>query len=187
MLCVCVAAAAPDYSAPGLRETPQSRVARCTDARQARSVVDSLRMRAGCRHGEAQRRAITVAVADRHALVRRALIDLIGFEPGFSVVAQAGSAEMIAQQLRRTRPRLLLLEPALLGGRGLVGLPRLLLSSPRTSAVVLADEESPVLERHAEGCGAAASVVKHAPPEELFATLRRVVAATPVAALRVVA
>lgn len=110
-------------------------------------------------------------VADRHDLIRRALTGLIDVEPGFAVVAQAPDAATAETELRRHRPRLLLVEPALLGAGGLLRLPRMLRLSPLTRAVVLADESSPALERHAHGLGAAATVVKHAAPDELFQML----------------
>jgi DNA-binding NarL/FixJ family response regulator len=70
----------------------------------------------------------------------------------------------------------LLLEPLVLGDEGLVRLPGLLNASPVTRAVVLADEASPALERHAHGLGAVATIVKHATPDELFRALRQAVA-----------
>lgn len=114
-----------------------------------------------------------MVVADRHDLVRRALTDLINVEPGFAVVAQASDAQTAEAHLRERRPRLLLVEPLVLGDEGLVLLPGLLHASPVTRAVVLADEASPALDRHAHGLGAAATVVKHTAPDELFRALRR--------------
>lgn len=118
---------------------------------------------------------ITVVVADRHDLVRSALTDLIHVEPGFEVVAQAAHAEAAEHQLRAHRPSLLLVEPLLLGHHGLVRLPRLMHASPRTRAVVLADESSPAFDRHARVLGAAATILKHAAPDDLFRALRHAV------------
>lgn len=118
---------------------------------------------------------ITVVVADRHDLVRRALTDLIHVEPGFRVVAQASHAQAAEQELRAHAPSLLLVEPLLLGHHGLVRLPRLMHASPRTRAVVLADESSPAFDRHAHGLGAAATILKHAAPDDLFRALRHAV------------
>jgi DNA-binding NarL/FixJ family response regulator len=129
--------------------------------------------------GVMENRGITVVVADRHDLVRRALTDLINVEPGFAVVAQAGDADTAAGEVRAQRPSLLLVEPLVLGDRGLARLPVLLDASPVTRAVVLADEASPALERHAHGLGAVATILKHAAPDELFAALRRAVTLQP--------
>lgn len=118
-------------------------------------------------------RRATVVVADRHDFVRRVLAGLIDAEPGFAVVADAPDAAAAETALRRRRPHLLLVEPAVLGEGGLVQLPRLLRCSPATRAVVLADELSDALEHHATGHGAVAAIVKHAAPEELFAALHR--------------
>jgi DNA-binding NarL/FixJ family response regulator len=115
---------------------------------------------------------ITVLVADRHDLVRRALRDLIDVEPGFAVVAEAVNGVTAEAELRRRQPGLLLVEPAVLGSGALLRLPALLRLSPPTRAVVLADESSPALDRYALGFGAVATVVKHAPPDELFDVLR---------------
>lgn len=119
---------------------------------------------------------ITVVVADRHDLVRRALTDLIDVEPGFAVVAQVADAGAAESELRTRRPHVLLLEPLVLGDAGLVRLPGLLNASPVTRAVVLTDDPSPALERHAHGLGAVATIVKHATPDELFRALRQAVA-----------
>ncbi len=117
----------------------------------------------------------TVIVADRHDLVRRALTDLIDVEPGFVVVAQAPDPDSVAAELGRRRPNLILVEPAVLGTGGLTHLPNLLRLSPATRAVVLADEPSPALERHAHGWGAVGTILKHAAPDDLFNVLRRAV------------
>lgn len=115
---------------------------------------------------------ITVLVADRHDLVRRALRELIDIEPGFAVVGEAANGATAEAEVRRRQPSLLLVEPAVLGSGALLRLPGLLRLSPLTRAVVLADELSPALDRYALGFGAVATVIKHAPPDELFDVLR---------------
>lgn len=119
---------------------------------------------------------LTVVVADRHDFVRRALTDMIDVEPGFAVVAQAPDQDVLAVELDQRKPDLVLLEPAVLGTGGLVHLPQLLTVSPRTRAVVLSDERSEALERHAHGWGAVATILKHAAPDDLFRVLRSAVA-----------
>lgn len=118
---------------------------------------------------------LTVVVADRHDFVRRALTDLIDVEPGFAVVAQAPDQDVLAAELGQRKPSLVLLEPAVLGKGGLVHLPQLLTLSPHTRAVVLSDEHSEALERHARGWGAVATIIKHAAPDDLFRVLRSAV------------
>lgn len=123
-------------------------------------------------HGDSR---LTVVVADRHDLVRRALTDLIDVEPGFSVVAQVPDQERLAAELDQQKPDLVLLEPAVLGTGGLVHLPRLLTFSPYTRAVVLSDEDSEALDRHVHGWGAVGTILKHAAPDDLFRVLRSAV------------
>ena len=118
---------------------------------------------------------LSVVVADRHDLVRQALTDLIDVEPGFVVVAQAPDQSSLATALGRRRPSLILVEPAVLGTGGLRHLPDLLRLSPQTRAVVLADETSPALDRHAHGWGAMGTILKHAAPDDLFRVLRHAV------------
>lgn len=124
-------------------------------------------------------RGITVVVAERHDLVRRALADLIDVEPGFAVVAQAADAHTAESEVRVQRPNLLLVEPLVFGDEGLTRLPTVLGASPVTRAVVLTDEPSPALERHASGLGAVATILKHAAPDELFRALRYAVTLQP--------
>jgi len=52
--------------------------------------------------------AITVLIADRHALVRRALRELIDVEPGFAVVGQAAAAGALPPAEAGTLKRLVL-------------------------------------------------------------------------------
>ncbi len=118
-------------------------------------------------------------VADRHDLVRRGLRELVGVEPGFTVVGESLTATGTERELRLRRPTLLLLEPAVLGPSALRRLPELLRLSPLTRAVVLADELSPALDRHANAFGAMATVLKHAAPDELFRVLRHVMSQPP--------
>ncbi len=117
---------------------------------------------------------ITVAVADRHHLVRQALARLVAAEPGFALAGDCADIGGARRILDLHHPRALLLEPRLLGGPGLAGLGELMSCSPATSVVVLADDPSPALQRHAIRHGAAATVLKDAPPDELFAVLRDV-------------
>jgi two-component system nitrate/nitrite response regulator NarL len=157
-----------------LAEIPQEIVRTGTD--EGRRALTYRRPVAQARTQES---GITVVVADRHPLVRRALTDLIDVEPGFAVVAQASDAGTAASELRTRRPKLLLLEPLVLGDAGLRHLPGLLDASPVTRAVVLADEDSSALDRHAHGLGAVATILKHAAPDELFRALRHAVALPP--------
>ncbi len=116
--------------------------------------------------------AITVLVADRHRLVRGALTRLLEREPGFAIAGNAGDLDRTRHLLGERRPQALLLEPAVLGDQGLQGIPGLVRCSPGTRVVLLADEDSLTLERRALDHGAAASILKHAHPDELFAAVR---------------
>jgi len=122
---------------------------------------------------------LSVIVAEPHELVRNALTGLIDVEPGFSVVAQAPDLAGAETELGRRRPSLILLEPAILGHGGLVHLPGLLRLSPQTRALLLTDDPSPALERHAHGWGAVGTILKHATPDDLFLALRRAMGGPP--------
>lgn len=140
----------------------------------ARSVAVSM-YEGGDQRGE----AITVVVADRHEFVRLSLRRLVDAEPGFAVVGDAGGRESAESELRERRPQALLLEPAVLGAVGLGGIRGLLKISPATRVVVLADELSSALDRHAASNGATETILKHAHPDELFDALRRAVHGPP--------
>jgi DNA-binding NarL/FixJ family response regulator len=126
--------------------------------------------------GRTHAHPISVLIAERHHLVREALARLLEEEPGFAVAGHAGDGEAARRLLARHRPQALLLEPDVLGATGLRGLRPLTAESPATRVVVLTDEDSAALSRHAHDHGAAATVVKHARPDDLFRVVRFAVA-----------
>jgi two-component system, NarL family, response regulator NreC len=95
---------------------------------------------------------VRIAVADDHAVVREGLRTLLGAQPGFEVVGEAGTAEETLACVRSTAPDVLTLDLAMPGWGGGVIEP-VLLSSPQTRIVVYSMHDDPVYVRTALAAG----------------------------------
>lgn len=118
-------------------------------------------------------RTVRVLVADDDAAVREALVELIGDDPLFTVVAAAASADEAVTLTLERRPDLALLDVRMPGG-GVSAAMRIGSSSPATRVVACSafdDDESREAMLRA---GALVYVVKGAGLGELLRTLRTV-------------
>jgi DNA-binding NarL/FixJ family response regulator len=70
--------------------------------------------------------AITVVIADDHPIFRDGLRRLLGAEPGFEVIGEAGNGHEAVEKAATLRPDLLLLDLAMPNGNGLQALQELL-------------------------------------------------------------
>jgi two-component system, NarL family, response regulator NreC len=116
--------------------------------------------------------AITVMLADDHAIVRTGLRLLLEAEEGLSVVAEAGDVPTVLRKVRGHRPRVLILDLNLPGTSGLAAIPSILEASPETRIVVLTMQNDPVFAREALSAGALGYVLKEAADTEVVAAVR---------------
>ncbi len=116
--------------------------------------------------------AITVVIADDHAIVRAGLRLLLEAEQGMSVVAEAGDVPDVMLKVRGHHPRVLILDLNLPGVSGLTAIPDVLETSPETRIVVLTMQNDPVFAREALGAGALGYVLKEAADAELVSAVR---------------
>jgi len=116
--------------------------------------------------------AITVMLADDHAIVRTGLRLLLEGEEGLSVVAEAGDIPTVMRKVRGHRPRVLILDLNLPGTSGLTAIPSILEASPETRIVVLTMQNDPVFAREALNAGALGYVLKEAADTEVVAASR---------------
>jgi len=117
---------------------------------------------------------VRIVIADDHAVVRSGLRLLLDMEPGFAVVAEAGSAEATADRVAEHAPDVLILDLHLGTQNSLDGIPALLESSPATRVLVLTMQDDPAFARQALRAGARGYILKEAPRDDLVAAVRAV-------------
>jgi two-component system response regulator NreC len=120
--------------------------------------------------------AITIVVADDHAVVRGGLRRLLEAEPDLSVVAVAGDVEETVARVGEHRPAILLLDLHMPGGGSLPALGRIRDASPETGILVLTMQDDPGFARESMLRGARGYVLKEAEEADLLQAVRAVAA-----------
>jgi two-component system response regulator NreC len=116
--------------------------------------------------------AITIVLADDHAVVRSALRMLLEAEPEMEVVAEAGDVESAARYVLGHKPRVLILDLNMPGKPSLKAIPGIRDASPETRIVVLTMQEDPAFAREAMQAGVLGYVLKEAADAELVRAVR---------------
>jgi two-component system response regulator NreC len=116
--------------------------------------------------------AITIVLADDHAVVRSALRMLLEAEPEMEVVAEAGDVESAARYVLGHKPRVLILDLNMPGKPSLQAIPEIRDASPETRIVVLTMQEDPAFAREAMQAGVLGYVLKEAADAELVRAVR---------------
>lgn len=99
---------------------------------------------------------IRILVVDDHTLFRRGLIALLGREPQFEVVGDAGDAGEAQRRAHALQPDLILLDNHLPGVNGIDALPALREAAPRARVLMLTvseDEQDLAAALRAGACG----------------------------------
>ncbi len=117
---------------------------------------------------------IRLLVVDDHALFRRALANLLGNEPGFEVVGEAGDGAEAVSKAQALRPDLILMDIHMPGTDGLQATRHIVSALPATRVVILtvSEEDRDLFE--AIKSGAHGYLLKTVEPEGLCALLRGV-------------
>jgi two-component system response regulator NreC len=116
--------------------------------------------------------AISVVLADDHAVVRSALRLMLEGEPDMQVVAEAGDAESATRFVSGHHPRVLILDINMPGGSGLAAIPKIREQSPETQIVVLTMQDETAFAREALQAGVLGYILKEAASEELVKAVR---------------
>jgi two-component system response regulator NreC len=116
---------------------------------------------------EAPERAIRVVLADDHSLIRRGLRQLLDDEHDVEVIAEAGDLAGTAQEVRRHRPQVLVLDLGMPDGSSIEAIGELREDAPETQIVVLTSDDSPVFARRALAAGAVGFVMEDLADDEL--------------------
>ena len=119
-------------------------------------------------------KTIRLLVVDDHALFRRALANLIGNEPGFEIVGEAGDGAEAVRKAQTLRPDLVLMDIHMPGTDGLEATRQIVSALPATRVVILtvSEEDKDLFE--AIKSGAHGYLLKTVEPEALCALLRGV-------------
>jgi two-component system, NarL family, response regulator NreC len=122
--------------------------------------------------GQASQKAISVILADDHAVVRSALRLMLEAEPGIEVLAEAGDADAATRYVAGHRPDVLILDINMPGGSGLAAIPSMREQSPETQIVVLTMQDETAFAREALQAGVLGYILKEAASEELVKAVR---------------
>lgn len=119
---------------------------------------------------------IRILLAEDQAMVRGALATLLGVEPDFEVVGQAGDGREALQLAQELAPDVVLLDIEMPGMSGIEAAAAIHQEVPGCAIIILTTFGRPGYLKRAMDAGAMGYVVKDAPAEELADTIRRVVA-----------
>ena len=111
--------------------------------------------------------ALTIVLADDHAVVRSAVRSVLEAEVGFEVVAEAGDIDAAIRKVNAYKPSVVVLDLNMPGGSSVEAIPRLLEVSPRSAIVVLTMDDSLESARAALRAGALGFALKEAADTEL--------------------
>ncbi|GAA3429199.1 response regulator [Streptosporangium sandarakinum] len=117
---------------------------------------------------------IRVLLAEDQAMVRGALVSLLGLEPDIEVVGEAASGPEAVAVAREVRPDVALLDIEMPGGDGITAAAMIREEVPDCKIVILTTFGRPGYLRRAMEAGAVAFLVKDRPASELAAAVRRV-------------
>jgi two-component system response regulator DesR len=115
---------------------------------------------------------IRVLLAEDQAMVRGALVSLIGLEADLQVVAEVGRGDEVLEVARRERPDVALLDIGLPGKDGLELAAQLHDELPAVRVVMLTTFNRPGYLSRAMQAGAVGFLLKDAPASELARTIR---------------
>ena len=116
--------------------------------------------------------AITIVLADDHAVVRSGLRMLLEAEPDIEVIAEAGGVDEARRYTLGHKPAILVLDLNMPGGSSLEAIPKIAEASPGTAVVVLTMQDEPAFAREALRAGARGYVLKHSAGTELVQAIR---------------
>ncbi|MEU6741764.1 response regulator transcription factor [Streptosporangium sandarakinum] len=117
---------------------------------------------------------IRVLLAEDQAMVRGALVSLLGLESDIEVVGEAASGPEAVAVAREVRPDVALLDIEMPGGDGITAAAVIREEVPDCRVVILTTFGRPGYLRRAMEAGAVAFLVKDRPASELAAAVRRV-------------
>ncbi|MBL9193371.1 MAG: response regulator transcription factor [Opitutaceae bacterium] len=117
---------------------------------------------------------IRLVLVDDHAVLRAGLANVLNFDPGLRVVAEADDGETAIKAWRAQPADVMLLDLSMPGIDGIETLQRLRKEFPEARVLMLTSSEAPEDVRHALAAGARGYVTKTVRRAELVAAIRAV-------------
>lgn len=117
---------------------------------------------------------IRLLLADDHPVMRGALANLLGYEPGFTVVGEADDGPSALRVWREQRPDICLLDVTMTGMDGFETLRRLRIATPAAKVIMLTSSDSYEDLARAHDAGAKAYITKSVRYPDLVAAIRAV-------------
>jgi len=118
---------------------------------------------------------IRILLVDDHPIVREGYRRLLGRQPGFSVVAEAGDGEAALTAFAEHRPDIVLMDLSMPGGGGFAAVEALLARDSQARIIVVSMHQGAIFARKAMAAGARGFVSKSSPPDELVRAISTVV------------
>lgn len=115
-----------------------------------------------------------VLIVDDHQLFRNGLAELIGAEPGLTVVGEAQDAPTALEQFQQLRPNLTTLDISLAKGNGLELIGQFKRLDPDAFVLVISMFDEATYADRAIQAGAQGYVCKQAPNEQILEAIRTV-------------
>jgi len=119
---------------------------------------------------------ISVLLVDDHSLVRRGFRRMLEDEAGIRVVGEASDGHEAIEAVGVLRPRVVVMDFALLSMNGAVATRRILDQYPKTAVLILSMHAEPSYVRTCLEAGAHGYLLKNAMDLELVAAVRKVAA-----------
>jgi len=111
-------------------------------------------------------------IVDDHVVLRDGLVSLIGPQPDFEVVGEAGTLNEAVTKAYELKPDLVLMDIGLPDGSGVDATKAILAQRPETDIVILTLHDSDEILMDAMRSGAKGYLLKSAPAVEVIASLR---------------
>ena len=118
--------------------------------------------------------AISVLVADDHAVVREGIRNVLSHEQGFEIVGEAANAEEALDLAGETRPDVVLLDITMPGQSGLAAASGIRARTPNSKILVLSIHDGTQYVREAVRAGVNGYLLKDAAPAELRSAVKTV-------------
>jgi two-component system response regulator DesR len=117
---------------------------------------------------------VRIMIAEDQAMVRQALVALLGLEPDIEVAAQAATGDEAVAMVRKHRPDVAVLDIEMPGGTGIDVARQLHQDGFAGQVVIVTTFGRPGYLRAAMAAGASGFLLKDSPAAELAAAIRRV-------------
>jgi DNA-binding NarL/FixJ family response regulator len=118
--------------------------------------------------------AKTILVVDDHPLMREGLMQVISAEPGFQVIATAGSVQEALALVESENPDMVITDLTLPGRNGLELIKDLVATHPDLPVIVMSMHDELLYAERVLRAGGRGYVTKDAPPERLIQAIHTV-------------